>query len=1085
MRDWIGNISSADNLFWAWSKAKQMFDFGDSWVDARELSRFEGNLNNELESIARDIKQNKYVMSSLRPILYPKKLKSPHEKELRQWFYVSVRDQVSWIAFINIVGPFLDYCMPSWAYSYRLYRPVWYKERPTGEGAYLKAGWYRNTSRYLYRKFNQSWPLYRRQIYLTAREITKVKYHKYSELTEGDRRVEERESLLSDEKLKLSYLTDGYWDRKYDSVYWASIDLKKFFPSVDLNSIKVNMKKYLADKWSTDLENLTDSLLRFPLDFSGFDKDELSLIFTKRERDEFKYSSNNNRLKGLPTGLFVSGFLSNVAMLEIDKEVSDLSKEYQVAHFRYVDDHTIISPNFDKLVDWIRIYKELLAKHQENVIIHEGKFEPAKLREYVFPANDVERENVEECRVEAKKNSYLDPKFPAPLMTKTLALVSAINDVEFELLDEEEQGRILEHLEHLLLVNIPNHELRVDTRISFAASKISRLAPIRFPHYNAREIYELSHLIQQKEEKLKIVSKDLKEYVQGSVKLKVAKRTADVLRKELIDLKREVVELRKKTRKEELQEKRRTFSLLLKTVQDYPEKLRVWVRLIDFCRTTAFADISPLFKKLKELKKECVESYYFYRGFVLEAFSKQIYLCLKCILDEDGLVSHKEASISFLLNVIKSIDLNNLYSERNNKYYESSAKQLLECSIGVALLVLQHNKKDYEYTYEIRMKGILERAKKYQYLNFKAPSKWMLSKSDYDISVWAWVADQAITFPVQYEPSIVWLACAKKLKPADELTWSFLKKYPQCLPKLRRVHSFLENKELKLVESGDGGFVYEYMRASSSVQKEKLSNIFGAVVDQKIDGYIDFYDWIDFLNKLKNKNAFDPRLSEWTAVSVVIKICSLYNIFKITEKEKISFCNYLMPIKWIDPSFETNLSWETWKNTMKDEIKLIEKPITDSRYTPIFLNEDENDKQFAPIRGLGVVLLVLLTHNYSLPSSWNPKGHSRMWGYLMKRRLQDTSCSSWTGIILEACLLPRSRENASIVWQREIFDEYDPSDMDGDPPLISNIDDLKGKLKIIQKKLSEHQLSVQNNLPRQLTPVSVTQLQRNIWFEEG
>ena len=208
-------------------------------------------------------------------------------------------------------------------------------------------------------------------------------------------------------------------------------------------------------------------------------------------------------------------------------------------------------------------------------------------------------------------------------------------------------------------------------------------------------------------------------------------------------------------------------------------------------------------------------------------------------------------------------------------------------------------------------------------------------------------------------------------------------------------------------------------------------------------------------------------------------------MFKISEREKIGLCNYLIPRKWIDSSIGTELSWGSWKKIMQDEIKLIEKPIIDARYTPIFLNEDENDKQFAPIRGLGIVLLVLLSHNYNLPSSWNPKGHSRMWGYLIKRILRDTSCSSWTGIILEACLLPRARENLSIGWQKEIFDTYDPSDMDGDPPLITNIDDLGDKLKIIQKILIEYQISVQDNLPRQLTPVSVNQLQRNIWIDEG
>ncbi|MBI2118594.1 MAG: RNA-directed DNA polymerase [Elusimicrobia bacterium] len=1094
MIDFITRITSADNLYWAWNKALRMFLYGDSWVDLRELARFEGNLNFELESIANDIRNNKYCITPLRPILYPKKIKEQQEPELRQWFYISVRDQVAWIAFVNIVGPFLDYKMPPWSYSYRLYRPVWYETKDADDKDDLKVGWYRNTSGHLYRKFNQSWPLYRRQVYLTSRQMTKPKYHKYIELNESDKRILEREEQLTDPRMKLQYLMADYWDKKADRVYWAGLDLKRFYPSVSLSSVEENIEKYLGVKQNPKIGDLVKSLLTFPIDLTGFTKNELNLIFIDKERLLLNYSLNRGQLYGLPTGLFVSGFLSNIAMMGIDSEVEKNAKKNQVAHFRYVDDHTILAPSFEKLVEWIDYYKKLLMQYQPNVVINDEKYEPEKLKNYIINRDSAMSDETKKLENEARDQSCLDPKFPTPLMTKTLALVSAINDVEFELLDEKEQEQLLENLEHLLLVNIPGHELRVDTRISFAASKIARLAPIRFPHYSATEIYELTHRIQQKEQEKESLDESKKGLKRNSKKMSEITKLINTIEKELIDLRKRESALLKKNTDEERKEKKRTFALLLKTLEDYPEKIRVWSRLIEFCRNTGFSEIDPIFDKLNQIKEKNIESYYFYRSHILETIAKQFCSCVRNITDKSLLTQHRNASIDFILGLLNSPGLHALYSEKNGKYYEVVSKQIFECTLGIVVLVLKDINQN-TFPKQNNIKIICDRAKIFNYLDFDKCEDWIGKESEYDLSIWAWFAEQKVAFSVQHSPTVVWYKVMNKLKLKSLLTWPLLKKYPNNLSDVNRFYKSLTDRNAHFLETNDEGLLYEYVRNMSAAKIEKLSkynlpyleHIFPNLTGQR-KGYVNLYEWIDFLNNLKlNNQLFDPRLSEWTAINLTRKVCSLYtkSIPNMEKRWNINPANYWIPAEWINFK-EMNLSWEKWKEMMKSEIQLSKNPILDVRYTPIFTNTEKDNKEFSPILGLGLVLLGLVLHNYKLPAAWNPKGHRRAWEHIVRRLLQETACSSWTEIVIESCLLPRVRENLSIkTWQKELFTNYTPDDMNDDPPIIASIDDLEKELEITMKKLEKHQVSVQENLPRQLTPVRISQLKKNILIAEN
>lgn len=170
MSELLDKISNDENLMWAWNKANNSYRVGDIWFDTLELSQFEAKLESQLISIQQDILDGTYILSPIKPLPFPKGLDENGKPETRQTFYISVRDQVTWLAVVNIIGPELDYKMPFWSYGNRLYYSVWFDEG-VDKKKEMKTGWYRNTTRNIYRTWKQSWPLYRHHITMTIKRM--------------------------------------------------------------------------------------------------------------------------------------------------------------------------------------------------------------------------------------------------------------------------------------------------------------------------------------------------------------------------------------------------------------------------------------------------------------------------------------------------------------------------------------------------------------------------------------------------------------------------------------------------------------------------------------------------------------------------------------------------------------------------------------------------------------------------------------------------------------------------------------------------------------------------------------------------
>ncbi len=1077
-------LAIPENLYWAWLKYRRHLQYGDFWFDEAEVARFEANLKHELEAISDQFKKLRYRNSAIRPLPHPKQPEAEGQQSVRQAFWVPIRDQVAWIAFVNVVGPWLDYKMPPWSYGNRLYRSVWIEEK--NDKPVVNIGWYRHTSGYLYRKFRQSWPLFRRHVFLTAKTMTGVLYPE--ELDEPERRVLEAEENFPD-RHKLPYLKSGFWSRTRSSkLYWASIDLEKFYPSLSLSCILKNLSSF-TDHFSDQIRILAEQLLHFPLYLNDWDDEELNPMGLSREQ---------KKLSGIPTGLTIAGFLTNVGLLEVDYKVNEELNQFKakygrgVAHFRYVDDHVILSRRFEDLIKWIKRYEKILDECQTYVHFNYSKLKPKKLSEYLHP-NKKENTNIDDLQRVTKEKCELDPKYPSPLITKTLWLVSNLARKEFDLLDSTERNHFLNELEHLLLADFPDEEIRKDTRISFAATMLSRLAPRQIEGSFAK-LCQVERDLSETElqfEKLQIMSKVLKRNSEERYELSKRKNK---IRKQIRFLMKKKQGIAKAQRKENNRNHRRIFYLLLKAISEHPEKPRLWVRLLQFCQYSGYQKLDRINKELRLLYTRAPLTTPYLFAFVQQLMGRQAVQCAVDITRAELPIYRREAALSYLKALVSSpIDCSENTQQR---YFETASKDLFRCGMGTALTIIKHSpknvfiqQKDLE-----EIESLVKNSKAIDWVG--SPEDWA-SKTSFPLSVWAWWAETKSTLRLGIEPGPIWQAVAGKLKSNDPCTWALWARYPRYLFEMVGPKPFQEvypaNKPY--FERLNGGWLYEVFSSANDsfdpkyLKKNSRNRIKSLMIlpKDRMKRSTSLSKWVEWTSDMYQKDPFDPRISEWTALEIIDQIgrellssdlLALKNYFPIHP------ANFFFPKNWIAER-KTILTWEEWKTLIRDhrdKITIWKKNlIHDFRYTPMWKSYPDPDKEWAPARGLALLLLGLVTRSFDWPASWNTIGHARANASLIRSRMREAPFSSWSASIIEACLLPRPRE--TYILQTSLQEELS-DDTTLDPPKIYNMKSFLACINKAKNVLESYQITVQKHMPRQLIPVKMQQLTRPNWVED-
>lgn len=1007
----IDKIINKENLLWAWNKTNNAYCVGDIWFDTLELARFEANLDSELDRIALDIEGDCYKLHPIEPIPFPKK-KGEDENgkpktRIRQAFYISVRDQVTWMAVVNIIGPMLDFDMPSWSFGNRLHRSVWYDPD-------LKIGWYRSSNKNFFRTWKQSWPLYRHSIGLTIKKMVNN-----TQFTSAEEEGLQNNDILPID-LKLPYLTDGYWpETKAQRLYWASIDLERFYPRVNLGVIEKQILSKINSIDKSEFAKLLKSLLTFRL--------HIDSNWQGNELDEVELKTTVDIFTGIPTGLFVAGFLANVAMLKIDRTINtQIINDKKLAIFRYVDDHVILGYKPEDILEWILLYQNILSESGIGVSFNSGKTEPKEFGERFENIKKVE-DITEEALTHIEKCCRLDPEYPVPLMTQTLAKVSNIADSDIDFLTEAEEKQLLADLEHLLLTDFPDHELRCDTRVSFASNMLARIISNKRADYTAiylkrKELYSQIAKLCKMDEKLDRTT--LNSYYNFNNKairkpLIIRKNCNDVDKQnmfnEISKLNEEINSLKETIDKELFTQKKHIFKLLLKSVKENHDKTKLWRRVIDYGYNTQITKsiINDIFFSIKDTVKQGdahkLSEQYLYSIFVL-VISDRMMRAMGVISNDESSLKSRERAESFLeaCTEYKFVNMTLRKSGLSDMFYYQRSFNIFKATVGSALFI-RGNKK---------------------------------SKILQDSRILNWRTTPDIWFD------------NNNIDTNDFMSLLL----------------FRVNNKFALQLSDN------WQRFSSVLNSSTIKSPTTNYVKSIHTDYVNLYEWMDWCQKYSECNSFDLRLSEWMAIRVILKCIELdkseSNFSLPDEKRRIIIRpdRYLIPQEWTSPDYvvEINKEEEFGRIIIDESVK-----DEDSYYIPsAIVKSYKRTDSFYALYGYATLLNQLLYRDFSFPWIWQLKNYNVLYPKFINKTTANVAVSSYTQAIITSCLNSRNRESFSLKGIVKILEGVSP-DWSKDSPSISCINTLQQALNFIVCELVKNMVSVKNNQYRQLTPISM------------
>ena len=1056
-----------ENLYYAWAKAKNLYRMADGYVDNGELAEFELDLERRLDAIHTQFKRCSFRLRRVRPLPRPKSFEGEDPID-RQYFHISVDDQVAWIAVVNAVGPELDKRMPPWSYGNRIYRPAWYEENED-RNSILEIGPYRHASGQLYRKFRNSWPLFRRHIALCARAMARAEPLDHDDLDRSDQLA-----AAAAEREQLPYLLPEFWNhlgRQSGSdtaeLYHASLDLKQFYPRINTTCV---LDGLLSAGSSRDgrMESLLSSMLRFRPDMTNCPSEIL-------EKVQPKFLSS--RTRGIPTGLFVAGFLANVAMLSVDKVVNErVRARRSVAHFRFVDDHTILAFEFDELCTWITWYRDLLGKCDTGAVLNPEKFDPPELAAWVKygePRTNLEgdtslrtRSRLEKRREAAINGTRFDGKHPTRLLTKTLGQVSEIAATNFDVLDDDELAKQLGLVEWLLLAEISEREIRPDTRAAFAAGRLTLLAPML--------VQEREGLVELARSMVGNLSgpNDESTGTVREVSLEDADREANILRLRQLEDEQTVAEE---------QHLRRCFGWLLQAFQQFPGKARLFQRLHQYCRVTGYHGLSELVAWIGVARSRNVQVWgNYYAGCMLQLLGRGVLHAIRVLSTPESLLSEKDAARAHLEDVsnLRLKDL--LVSPKSEAWFHAAARR----EFGVTLLVAAENVRSLD-----NLQDIAERFSKAAvqclHISFQVSSDIWKQNTGKSPGVWAHMTEEFLSD--ERKPSASWIRFDTLFSTSNRHDVLAARRYPEIFSE-RRWLNLLQSKA-RMSES-ESGWLLEIMdkkegRISASARSRRgaLSRAAKSTRSTAQD-VLSLVDWTSFV--ASSCTPFDPRRSEWTALEIIRQLVSpLVTDFGVedTRVKNLHPRNVYVPRVWKEGSHfeqgQTVVGWEGWREFARDRENgcvsraKSDASIIDYRYFAKARVGGSNLNWEATLVAVGRLLLGVLRLDHSVPRLWNLRGNERSLRLPLSNWFRSLAISSRTLLLLEGCLSARSAESRAIISHPDLFgwsDGLQPNDSEFEPPLVRDVNELLDSIKGAQKALENNQLSVLMNRPRQLIP---------------
>lgn len=1031
-------ICSKENLMLAWRRVENSFKHGNIWYDELELAAYKFNLVNNLEKLSDVLLKGTYQMRPIKPAPYPKGCKKLDkemqngdgigqevELRIRQSFAINIEDQLVWMAICGVLGPYFEEQMPAWSYGNRLYLNTW-KDK---DGHWIN-GVYRTTSVNFYRKWTQGWPLYRHSL---SACIKRMAFPQENITAGGVYQVDdiltiEENAAQVNQAFKLKYLDKDYFTgEKKEKLYYVALDLTKFYPHVKMAKIGTIIKTRFNNQCE-EFYNLIDAITNFEISYESQGK----LEFTETELKEMDLDCEVC-FDGLPTGLIVAGALANIYMLELDRKVdARLSREieHHILHFRYVDDHLMLSDDKSKLESWKNWYI--------------GELDALGL--------DINNEKTEE--------DVIDSYYPTPLLTHTLHKISDIAKQPLDLLNNNEFNMVYRDLQMLLVTEFPEQEIKKSTRTSFACTMLSRLVS------DINVDYDKIHKQRQKwlsfvEEKTKVCpekrvtlrslvftnEKEYPESLDSNVRKQIGEEGCEIYDSVL----KAIGESRAKIQ----DTKKSIFNLLVYALKETPDKPSMWLKVMDFCIFHYPDKISTIYKVLNMLKnKERQELHPLGHEYIWASLN--IHLALRIVkaiyrLSNDVYKNPimRENDFNFLGKITDDLGVfkgNGHYLVSDSMFILYKAKQLLnfyqtEDDGGVCRAFL----KSIEYH------GVILDA---SYWLLWAIERFNHGKPQSNLKI---------------PPFIV-----KSLAYANQDSQYFIQLLYSCISqvslsafgnidvgKLNLTVSQQDNVLLSCLGYETG---YKEVIKSLNVQNDRLRQ-------NSTQAQITLLDWIMYVRSLERKeeNVFANAICSEYAATIIMRNIVEFFVDRIEHLSDYSIHPAAITLgkkECIDDS-----SWEIWLPENKRIPVECKNNVDDTLYRYLSMFSEDYRKEWGVIYGLGILFLQMLTKEYTMPWVFNRPEYGFEWESVLQQLLAKGKVSSVNYKIVAACLSIEDKETLKL---RRILDESvileNPSASD------IKIDSLEELLKAIKKSIKElrkNQISVANREVRQLVMIKL------------
>lgn len=1035
----VEQIASIDNLMLAWRKIENLFIPGDIWYDPLRLAAFKYRLKDNLEIIRKKLLEGTYSLQKIAPVPFPKKKKDGIET-IRQSFIIDVSDQLVWVAVCNVIGVYLDSKMPAWSYGNRLYI-YWWKDKEDK----WQIGNYRNSTPVLYRNWNQSWPQMKRRITVS---LKKMAFANGVELDEEEQAILEQEKQIKLSYAKLKYLNDNYFaafnGKGTDTLYWVGLDLTKFYTKVKIDKVVEIIIRELGQRVDASFVALLNCLTAFEIDSRNYEHYEDGLEMMDLTLDAVSYDA-------LPTGLLVAGFLANVYMLDIDREADKyLDKHHDVIHFRYVDDHVIIGRTEDALKCWVDKYLELLKK--AGLDINKEKAEPSGVIKDELGKLSVDNEVL-------GQKGIIDAFYPTPLMTQTLQKVSMLSKERLPLLSSSEFNLVFKDLQTMLVTDIPETEIKKATRISFACTMLSRM--MRTGHVDYHEVYRTRRdLYDSFMSRNRIKENDRQRLVSVLFRDEffLAKKELEVLDERERSALRHLEDVIKDGNKKDEVLSKSIFNLLMRSLNEVPDKVKIWVRAFLFAVNHFPEGIKHICNKLRQVSGKSLHPLsVLYLESVIE------FLCADSIIE-----------------IIKYLYINDYPTTQERDRDITALGLLLNISYEdegfdfkkVSSLALRHAKALYQaHCADLGLepfRGETLSEPLYSYedglpLDSTFWALWELENLDERRETATFVAKKLV-HNIDYEVSSPYLeAFIFRLLSVVDVSD---KESERTLPTFQDVDSFSTELRYALRMSEIGQKIYSTGR-SSRLSKQSVN----------------LFDWISSRNEALKRFSKKDDISYLRELNHVTyyEVFSVKLMIAIAEKaeEKLrmvdtwSNCcihpqNIILDRKAID-----DISWAKVLDDEPIRIKLLNREIegADYYYTLRQTAPCELPVYYSVCYGLGLIFLHLLTRKRYFPWIMNNPNYGFEWRRELNEILNKGEVSSINFKIVEACLSMWNRE--TIYLNRTLGESLFRNDESNGTMSIRGIDDLIDALKESFKQMKSNVISVPENQYRQLVEITI------------